>query len=90
MTERIDVTVAAVIVQDDRFLLVEERANGKVVFNQPAGHLEPGETLTEAVTREVREETGFSFTPSALLGLYLWPCEEADTTFLRLAFCVTH
>ena len=53
MTARIDVTVAALIEQDDRFLLVEERANGNVVFNQPAGHLEPGETLTGAVTREV-------------------------------------
>ena len=73
--------------QDHSFLLVEERSNGKVVFNQPAGHLEPGETLTEAVTREVHEETGFSFEPTGLLGFYLWPCEEADTTFLRLAFC---
>ena len=81
-----DITVAAVIEQDDRFLLVEERSNGHIVFNQPAGHLEPGETLTAAVAREVIEETGFSFRPEALLGFYLWHCAEADTTFLRLAF----
>ena len=87
MTDRIDVTVAALIEQDDRFLLVEERANGNVVFNQPAGHLEPGETLTAAVTREVEEETGFAFQATELLGFYLWHCEAANTTFLRLAFC---
>ena len=86
MTERMDVTVAAVIEQDDRFLLVEERANGHIVFNQPAGHLEMGETLTDAVVREVVEETGYQFRPQALLGFYLWHCDEADTTFLRLAF----
>jgi len=86
MTENMDITVAAVIEQDDRFLIVEERANGRIVFNQPAGHLETGETLTEAVVREVVEETGFSFRPEALLGFYLWHCDEADTTFLRLAF----
>jgi len=86
MAERMDVTVAAVIEQDDRFLLVEERSDGQIVFNQPAGHLERGETLTEAVAREVAEETGFSFNPQALLGFYLWHSNEADTTFLRLAF----
>ena len=86
MAERMDITVAAVIEQDDRFLLVEEQSNGHIVFNQPAGHLEPGETLTAAVAREVVEETGFSFRPHALLGFYLWHCQEADTTFLRLAF----
>ena len=86
MAGRMDVTVAAVIEQAGRFLLVEEQANGHLVFNQPAGHLEPGETLTEAVAREVAEETGFFFHPAALLGFYLWYSEEADTTFLRLAF----
>ncbi len=87
MTRRIDVTVAAIIEADDRFLVVEEQANGKIVFNQPAGHLEPGESLTAAVIRETYEETGFSFEPDSVLGLYLWHCDEADTSFLRIAFC---
>ena len=52
MTQKIDVTVAAVIEVDDRFLVVEEKAGGKIVYNQPAGHLEPGESLTAAVIRE--------------------------------------
>jgi len=87
MTKKIDVTVAAIIEIDDRFLVVEEKAGGKIVFNQPAGHLEPGESLTAAVIRETYEETGFSFEPKSLLGLYLWHCDEADTSFLRVAFC---
>ena len=87
MTQKIDVTVAAIIEADDRFLVVEEKAGGEVVFNQPAGHLEPGESLISAVIRETFEETGFSFEPHSLLGLYLWHCNEADTTFLRVAFC---
>ena len=87
MSQRIDVTVAAVIENGGRFLLVEEEAGGLIVFNQPAGHLEPGEKLTEAVVRETMEETGFSFVPDALLGIYRWHSIEADTTFLRVAFC---
>ena len=86
MTRTIDVTVAALIESDGRFLFVEEEAGGRIVFNQPAGHLEPGESLTEAVVRETFEETGFSFRPDALVGLYLWQCDEAETTFLRVAF----
>ncbi len=87
MTQKIDVTVAAVIEADDRFLVVEEKAGGKIVYNQPAGHLEPGESLIAAVIRETYEETGFSFEPDSVLGLYLWHCDEADTSFLRIAFC---
>jgi len=87
MTQKLDVTVAAIIEADDRFLVVEEKAGGEIVFNQPAGHLEPGESLTAAVIRETYEETGFSFEPDSVLGLYLWHCDEADTSFLRVAFC---
>ena len=86
MIDRIDVTVAALIELDNRYLLVEERARGQIVLNQPAGHVEPGESLTEAVIRETQEETGFSFRPTSVLGFYLWHCMEAGTTFLRLAF----
>lgn len=67
-----DVTVAAVVEREGRFLLVEERVGSRLVFNQPAGHLEPGESLLEAVVRETLEETGWHFTPASIVGLYLW------------------
>jgi 8-oxo-dGTP pyrophosphatase MutT (NUDIX family) len=89
MDQRIDVTVAAVIEWDERFLIVEERAGGQIVLNQPAGHLEPGESLVDAVVRETLEETGFEFRPSSLVGIYLWHSLEAGTTFLRATFCGT-
>ncbi|WP_257306691.1 NUDIX hydrolase [Geothrix campi] len=65
-------TVAAIIERDGRFLFVEETdgASPERVFNQPAGHVEPGEGLLDAVRREVREETGLAFTPEALVGIY--------------------
>ncbi len=89
MTNRIDVTVAAVVEQDDRYLIVEEQAAGEIVFNQPAGHLEPGETLIHAVIRETLEETGYRFEPQALLGLYLWHNAANDLTLLRVGFTGT-
>lgn len=86
MTQKIDVTVAAVIERDSSFLLVEERVDGRAVLNQPAGHLEPGESLVEAVIRETLEETGFSFQPDGVVGIYLWRSPQCGTTFLRVAF----
>ena len=62
-----DVTVAAVTETAGRFLLVEERINRRLVLNQPAGHVERGETLFAAIVREVREETAWRFEPRALL-----------------------
>jgi len=82
-----DVTVAAIVVRDGRFLMVEERIKGSLVLNQPAGHLEKGETLIEAVIRETREETAWRFAPDALVGTYLWRNADTDRTFLRFAFC---
>ena len=84
----IDVTVAAVIEREGRFLLVEERCAGRLVLNQPAGHLEHDESLLTAVAREALEETGHRFTPTDLVGLYLWRA-TTGTTFLRVAFCGT-
>ncbi len=65
-------TVAAIIERRGRFLFVEEpdKVTGRPVLNQPAGHVEPGESLLDAVRREVREETGLAFTPEAIVGLY--------------------
>jgi ADP-ribose pyrophosphatase YjhB (NUDIX family) len=80
------ITVAAVVQKDDRFLLVEELADGRKVFNQPAGHLEPGESLVEAVIRETLEETAWRFEPHALSGIYQWTHPEKQKTFIRFAF----
>ena len=83
---RPSVTVAAVIERDGRFLLVEEEANGRRVLNQPAGHLDPGESLQAAVAREVLEETAHRFEPNALVGIYRWIYEPEAVTFLRFCF----
>jgi len=84
-----NVTVAAIIQRDERFLIVEEVADGRTVFNQPAGHLDEGESLIEAVQREAMEETGCRFEPDAVVGLYLYPSREAGTTYLRICFSGT-
>jgi NADH pyrophosphatase NudC (nudix superfamily) len=83
---RPSVTVAAIMQREDRFCLVEEEADGRLVYNQPAGHWEPGETLAEACTREVLEETAHAFRPTHLLGIYRWHYAPKDVTFLRFAF----
>lgn len=84
-----NVTVAAIAEQDDRFLLVEENVEGEILFNQPAGHLEYGETLIEAVQREVLEETAYEFTPQYLVGVYLYPNPRSDIVYLRFCFAGT-
>jgi 8-oxo-dGTP pyrophosphatase MutT (NUDIX family) len=81
-----DITVAAVTESDGRFLVVEERINRRLVFNQPAGHVERGESLLEAVIREVREETAWRFKPLALIGTYLWRSPTSGVTTMRFAF----
>jgi 8-oxo-dGTP pyrophosphatase MutT (NUDIX family) len=90
MTRGIDVTVAAIIERSGKFLMVEERATGtQLVLNQPAGHLEQGESLLAAVAREALEETGHRFEPEHVVGFYLWHSRDAATTYLRVAFCGT-
>jgi ADP-ribose pyrophosphatase YjhB (NUDIX family) len=80
------VTVAAVIERDGRFLLVEEMIDGRKVINQPAGHLDPGESLAAACAREVLEETAHRFEPTGLVGVYRWHYAAKDVTFLRFCF----
>ncbi|MGH9806198.1 MAG: NUDIX hydrolase [Terriglobia bacterium] len=80
------VTVAAVIEREGKFLFVEELQEGKRVLNQPAGHLDPGETLLAACAREVLEETAHRFEPAAMVGIYRWHYQPADVTFLRFCF----
>jgi len=82
-----DVTVAAVVERDGKFLFIEERASGRVVLNQPSGHLEHGETFLHAVARETLEETGWTFVPQEIVGIYVWQPEHIKRTFLRVAFC---
>src|SRR5258708_12698137 len=80
------VTVAAVIERGGKFLFVEERIDHRLVLNQPAGHLDPGESLVAACRREVLEETAHRFEPGALVGIYRWHYAPKDVTFLRFSF----
>ncbi|MGE5624277.1 MAG: NUDIX hydrolase [Bacillota bacterium] len=80
------VTVAAISERDGRFLVVEEEVRGRRVLNNPAGHLEPGESFLDAVRRETLEETGWDFTPDSVTGIYLWKNPELDAAFVRVAF----
>ena len=86
-----DVTVACVVVRDGRLLVVEEQVRGKVVLNQPAGHLEPDESLLEAARRETLEETGWHVEPTAFIGAYQWKsppetAQDGGRHYLRMAF----
>ncbi|MFB0980989.1 MAG: NUDIX hydrolase [Alteromonadaceae bacterium] len=79
-------TVAAVIVHQNKFLLVEEIEKGKKVFNQPAGHLEANENLIAAIEREVLEETGLVLTPDYVSGIYYFHRPEINLYYLRFCF----
>lgn len=79
-------TVAAIVEDNGKFLLVEETTDRGNRFNQPAGHLEDNETMIQAVIRETLEETAYAFKPESLLGVYHWKHEHNNTTYLRFAF----
>ena len=87
------VTVAAVIERDGKFLLVEEHTPEGLRLNNPAGHLDPGESPLQACAREALEETTHLFTPTALVGVYLSRFQREatgeDITYLRFAYCGT-
>ncbi len=86
-----NVTVAAIIERDGRYLLIEEHAQEGLRLNNPAGHLDPGESPAQACAREALEETAHPFTPTALVGIYLSrfqrPATGEDITYVRMAFC---
>lgn len=86
-------TVAAIIERDRRFLMVEEICSGKTVYNQPAGHLDPHESLQQATVRETREETAWGFRPKYITGIYRWQLPHTERSYLRVAFagsCYDH
>lgn len=79
-------TVATIVIRDGAFLMVEEETRAGVRLNQPAGHLEAGESLVEAAMRETLEESGYHVTPTALVGIYRWQTPVTGATFIRFAF----
>ncbi len=81
-----DITVAALVELAGRFLVVEEHIRGRLMLNQPAGHVEDRESLLAAVIRETREETAWLFEPQSLLGVYHWRNPDNGVTTLRFAF----
>jgi phosphatase NudJ len=86
---RPSVTAAAIIERDGRFLMVEEETSDGVRINNPAGHLDPGESPAEACAREALEETAWTFRPTALVGVYLSRSRNSgkDITYVRFGFC---
>lgn len=86
MKHPLAITVAAIIEADGQFLCVEEREHERLVINQPAGHLEPGESLVDGVVREVLEETGWRFAPQGVVGIYRWHHSHDNKTYVRVCF----
>ena len=80
-----DVTVATVVARDGKLLMVEEEVSSRRVLNQPAGHLEPNESLVAAAVRETLEESGWDVVPTALVGMYQWKSPIDGRHFLRVA-----
>lgn len=89
MTWAPHVTVATIIERDDRFLMVYEEADGKKVYNQPAGHLDPNETLKDAAIRETQEETGWTVELTGVVGVNLYTAPGNGVTYLRTTFIAT-
>ncbi|MBL4782764.1 MAG: NUDIX hydrolase [Porticoccaceae bacterium] len=86
MPKQIHLTVAAVVPGKKGFLLVKERDGERIVINQPAGHVEPGEGLLDAVRRETLEETGWRVEPRHLLDISIYTSPHNRVTYYRFAF----
>ena len=80
------VTVATIVERDNRFLMVYEEADGQKVYNQPAGHLEPNETLQTAALRETLEETGWTVSLTGVVGVNLYTAPSNGITYCRTTF----
>lgn len=86
MTWAPHVTVATIVERDDRYLLVYEESDGRMVYNQPAGHLEQGETLAQAAIRETLEETGWTVALTGVVGVNLYTAPSNGVTYFRTTF----
>ncbi len=86
MDWKMHVTAAVVVEENGRFLLVEERCGGRLVINQPAGHLDEGESPVDAAIRETREETAWQVEPEALLAIQQWQRPDRRDSYLRFLF----
>lgn len=86
MPNQIHLTVAALVPGEQGFLLVKEKDDGRTVINQPAGHVEPGEGILDAVKRETLEETGWHVEPRHLLGISIYTSPHNQATYYRMAF----
>ena len=84
-----DLTVAAIVEHDEKFLLVEEQAMGRCVFTQPGGHIESDESPEQAVVREVLEESGCTVECGEMIGIYLWIHPQTRQQFLRIVYAAT-
>lgn len=89
MPDSIHLTVAVVIESKSRYLMVRELCTGAMRYNQPAGHVEPGETLTEAAIRETHEETGWHIEPTNIISFSTYKADSNGVTYYRLAFAAT-
>jgi len=83
------VTVAAIVERDGAYLLVREQTRNGIRLNQPAGHLEPGETPPAGAARETLEEAAWRVEPTALVGIYRWDAPDNGATFVRFAYAAT-
>ena len=79
-------TVACVVADGDRYLMVEEQVKGRLAYNQPAGHLDDGESLLEAAVRETLEETGWTVELQHLIGIHQWRSTEHGDAVVRFSF----
>ncbi|HEX7028462.1 MAG TPA: NUDIX domain-containing protein, partial [Gammaproteobacteria bacterium] len=87
MNPKLHLTVATIVEHNNEFLLVEEIVGDSLVINQPAGHVENGESLVEAAIRETYEETGSRVEIESLISMYRWQHPDNGETFFRVAFC---
>ena len=89
MPNSIHLTVATLVTKDEHFLMITETDSDKIVFNQPAGHVEPGEDILNAAIRETLEETGWQVSLTGFVGIYTYKSESNGITYYRICFAAT-